>query len=228
METANHRLERTIEERKLPLSISHRIFPLPIIEKTLFFLRDLITNFEVTETSSDNVTVCITVVSTDASDDIEDLFYSRLINTAVSLMHEENNRDIKQDFIQTAMAVRMEPQQALKRHLVAQTRAASQSQANPVVYWDQYKGYHVGLGGGFDIFVEENANAFHLDLDRNIYSPTHVQSFVDKVVADNFECAIGMEQSRIIVTITFQKETTQRVMLKTLIDLQKSLRMLRE
>lgn len=224
METANHRLERMIEKRKLHLSISHKFFPLPVIEKTLFLLRDLITNFEVTETASDNIRVCITVVSTDASDDIEDLFYSRLISTAVSLMHEENSRDIKQYFIQTERMGMVEPQQALKRHLVAQTRAASQSQTNPVAYWDQYKGYHVGLEGGFDIFVEEDANTFHLDLDHRIYSVTHVQSVVDKVVARNFEYAISIKRSRIIVTITFEKETAQRVMLETLIDLQKSLR----
>ncbi len=226
MEATNQRLERTIKERKLHFSISHRIFPLPVIEKTLFLLRDLITNFEVTETSSDNVTVCITAVSTDASDDIEDLFYSRLVSTAVSLMHEENSRDIKQYFIQTEMMAMVEPQQVLKRRLAAQTRAVSQSQTNPVAYWDQYKGYHIGLGGGFDIFVEEGVNTFHLDLDHQIYSLTHVQSVIDKVVADSFECAISMKRSRIIVTITFQKETTQRVMLKALIDFQKSLRIL--
>lgn len=229
MEVANHRLERAIEGRKLHLSISHKIFPLPVIEKTLFLLRDLITNFEVTETASDNIRVYIAVVSTDASDDIEDLFYSRLISTAVSLRHEENSRDIKQYFIQTAIAAMMEPQQALKRHLVAQTRAASQSQqTNSVVYWGQYKGYKVELGGSFDLFVEKDANTFHLALDRSIYSLTHVQSVVDKVVADSFQCAISIEQPSIIVTITFQKETAQRVMLKTLIDLQKSLRILEQ
>ena len=228
MEVANHRLERAIEGQKLHLSISHKIFPLPVIEKTLFLLRDLITNFEVTETASDNIRVCIAVVSTDASDDIEDLFYSRLISTAVSLMHEENSRDIKQYFIQTAIAAMMEPQQALKRHLVAQTRAASQSQTNPVAYWEQYKGYRVELGNGFDIFVEEDANTFHLDLDHKIYSLAHVQLVIDKVAAHNFECTISMKRLRVIVTITFQKETTQRVMLKTLIDLQKSLRILEQ
>ncbi len=122
----------------------------------------------------------------------------------------------------------VEPQQALKRHLVVQTRAASQSQTPPVSHWDQYKGYRVGLGGGFGIFVEEGVNTFHLDLDHRIYSLTRVQSVVDKVVAHNFECAISIERSRIVVTITFQKETTQRVMLKTLIDLQKSLRILEQ
>lgn len=224
MEAINYMSEPTIEEKQLQLSISHKIFPLPVIEKTFFLLRDLITNFEVTETSSDNVRVCITVVSTDASDEIADLFYNRLISTAVSLMHEEKSADIRQFFIQTAMAAMMESQQALKGHLVAQGREASQSQTNPISHWDQYKGYRVELGDGFDMFVEEDANTFHLDLDHRIYSLTHVQSVVDKIVAHNFECAISMKRSRIIVTITFQKETTQRVMLKTLIDLQKSLR----
>ncbi len=224
MEAVDHMSESTLGEKQLQLDISHKIFPLPVIERTLFLLRDSVTSFEVTDASSDNIRICIAVVSTDASDDIEDLFYSRLISTAVSLRHEENSRDIKQYFIQTAIAAMMEPQQALKRHLVVQTRAASQSQTNPVAYWGQYKGYRVELGDGFNIFMEEDENTFHLDLDHNIYSPTHVWSVVDKVVADNFECAISMEQSRIIVRIAFQKETTQRVMLKTLIDFQKSLR----
>ena len=218
-------LEQTIEEQQLQLNVTHKIFPMRVIEQALFLLRDLITSFEIIHTSSDNIRICITV-STDASGDIGDLFYSRLISTAVSLMHEENNREIKRYFIQTAMVAMIEPQQALKRHLVAQTREKNQLQTNQAVYWDQYKGYRVELGGDFNMFVEENADTFHLDLDHSIYSLTHVQSVIDKMVADGFQCAVSMEKSRIIVAITFHKEVAQRVILKTLVDLQKALRIL--
>ena len=228
MEAANQMLEPTIQKQRLELSISHKIFSLPVIEKTLFLLRGLITDFEVTDTSSDNIRICITIVSTGAAHDIEDLFYNRLVSTAVSLMHEENNRDIKQYFVQTAMTAMIEPQRDLKRHLVAQAREDSRSQTNRVIYWDQYKGYCVELGGGVDIFVEEDANVFHFDLDRSIYSPTHTQSVVDKVVDHSVQCAIRVEGSRIIVTITFQERTTESIMLKTLLDLQKALRVLRQ
>ena len=219
-------LGQTSEEHQLQLSISRKIFPLIVVEKTLFLLRDLVTSIEVTDDSLENIEICVGV-ATDAPQDIEDIFYKRLISTAVSLMHDANNRDAKQYFIQTAAAAMIEPQQALKRHLIAQTREDSQSQTNQDVYWEQYKGYRIELGDDFDIFVEEDANTFHLDLDYSIYSSTRVQSVVDKMVADGFQCAIRTERSRIIVAITFQKEMAQRVIFKTLVDLQKVFRTLK-
>lgn len=217
-------LEQPIEEQQLELSISHKIFPLPVIEKVLFLLRHLIESFEVTNTSADNIKIRIATVSRDTVADIEDLFYSRLISTVVSLRYGENNRDIKQCFLQTAGAVMIEPQQVLKRRLVAWTRETSQSQTNRVVYWNEYKGYRVELGGGLDLFVEEEANIFHLDLDDSLYSASDVQRVVEKVITDSFRCAIRTETSRIIISVTFQEGTAQPVMLKALLDLHKNLR----
>ena len=216
-------LGQTSEEYRLQLSISHKIFPLIVIEKTLFFLRDLVTSIKVTDDSLENIEICISVAP-DAPQDIEDIFYKRLISTAVSLRHDENNKETKQYFIQTAAVAMIEPQQALKRHLIAQTREDSQSQTNQDVYWEEYKGYRIELGDDLDIFVEEDTNTFHLALDYSIYSSTRVQSVVDKMVADGFQCAIRTGRSRIIVAITFQKEMAQDVIFKTLVDLQKAFR----
>ena len=224
MGKANHMSKQISEAAQLQLSITHKIFPPHVIERTLFFLRDLITGFEVTDTSSDNLRICICRVSTDVPQDIEDIFYSRLISTAVSLIHDESSKDIKQDFIRTAMIATTEPQQVLKRHLMSQKRTRGQFPENRATYWDGYRGYRVELGGGFDIFMEEHTGTFHLDLDDNLYSLTHIQPIFEKMDSDGFEYTIHIETSRIIVSVTFQEGITQPVMLKTLLDLHRNLR----
>lgn len=218
----------TFEEHQLQLSIAHKIFPLTVIERTLFLLRDWVTSVEVTDNSDEYIGICIRLAP-DAPQAMEDLFHSRLINTAVSLIHDESSREIKQHFIQTATAATTEPQRTLKRHLVAQAREGNQTPENRGTYWQNYNGYRVELGGGLDIFVEEHANTFHLDLDDSVYSVPQIQPVVDKMEgSEGFLCTLRKEKSRIIVSITFQKGMIQRVMLETLLDLHKTLRTLRQ
>ena len=217
-------LKQISEKYEIQLSIAHKVFPLPVIERTLFLLRDQITGVEVTDNTSEKIQICISVVPTDALQDMEDTFYSKLISTAVFLTHEENSREIKQDFIQTAMRATTEPQYTLKGHLILLRQKRIQFSESRSAYWDQYSGYRVELGGGFDIFAEEDVNTFHLDLDDSFYSLTHVQLVVEKMDADSFRCTIGTENSRIIVSLTFQNGVPQGVMLKTLLDLHKHLR----
>ncbi|MDE0019640.1 MAG: hypothetical protein OXU51_25900 [Candidatus Poribacteria bacterium] len=224
MDTGINMLKQSSEERLLQLNIAHKIFPLPVVEKTLFLLRDWITSIEVTDASPGYFEICIRLVP-GAPQDMEDIFYTKLICTAVSLTHDKNHKKIKQYFSQTAAIAMTESQQILKRHLISQAREGDQFPENRATYWQSYKGYRVELGGGFDIFVEEHANTFHLDLDKSIYSVAHVQSVIDKIENSNdFRCIHRAEKSRNIISIIFQRDISQPVIFKTLLDFHKSLR----
>lgn len=217
--------EQPAREHELHVSVAKHIFPERSIERTLHLLRDVITHVEVTQTSPQNIHMRLTC-RTDAMAAMEDLFYGRLISTAVSLKHDEVCGEIKHLFMQTAMAATTEPQQTLKKHLMSLAPIDCPFPENRAAYWDGYSGYHAELGGGLDIFVQEHANTFHLDVDDSVYSAAHIQHVVDNISTDEFHCTRRTEKSRIIVSVAFQKDASQRDMFKTLLHLQKTLRTL--
>ena len=90
------------DTKQVKIDVDTRIFSSPIIERTLSMLSDQIEEAEFVEHDSPLLTICMSFFSDMGEQEIEDLFYAKLICASVMLFTFEKTTNIRELFYQTA------------------------------------------------------------------------------------------------------------------------------
>lgn len=90
------------DTKKIKIDVDTRIFPPPIIERTLSMLSDQVEEAEFEEHDSPRLTIHLSFFSDMGEGEIEDLFYAKLICASVMLLTFEKTTNIRELFYQTA------------------------------------------------------------------------------------------------------------------------------
>ena len=88
--------------KKVEIDVDARIFPLPVIERTVSMLIDQIESIEAEEHDSSQLTIHLSFFSNTSEQEIEDLFYSKLICAKVMLLTFEKTKNLRRLFQSTA------------------------------------------------------------------------------------------------------------------------------
>ena len=90
------------DTKRVKIDVDTRIFSPPIIERTLSMLSDQVEEAEFEEHNPPLLTVHLSFFSDMGEQEIEDLFYAKLICASVMLLTFEKTTNIRELFYQTA------------------------------------------------------------------------------------------------------------------------------
>lgn len=88
--------------KRVEINVDTRIFSLPVIERTVSMLSDQIESIEAEEHDSHQLTIRLYFFSDMPEQEIEDLFYSKLICAKVMLLTFEKTKNLRKLFQNTA------------------------------------------------------------------------------------------------------------------------------
>ncbi|MDE0688818.1 MAG: hypothetical protein OXI61_11675 [Candidatus Poribacteria bacterium] len=88
--------------KQVEIDVDTRIFPLPVIERTVSMLIDQIESIEAEEHDSSQLTIHLSFFSNTSEQEIEDLFYSKLICAKVMILTFEKTKNLRRLFQSTA------------------------------------------------------------------------------------------------------------------------------
>ena len=104
------------DTKRVKIDVDTRIFDLPVIERTLSMLSDQVEGAEFEEHDSSRLTVHLSFFSDMGEQEIEDLFYAKLICASVMLFTFERTTNIRELFYQTAQFATTDVQNQLNRY----------------------------------------------------------------------------------------------------------------
>ena len=113
------------DTKQVQIDVDTRIFPLPVIERTVSMLSDQIEEIEAEEHSSSQLTINFRFFSDIQEEEIEDLFYSKLICAKVMSLTFEKTKNIRELFQRTAQFVTTEVQNQLHTYRKMGSSASS-------------------------------------------------------------------------------------------------------
>ena len=116
------------DTKRVQIDVDTRIFSPPIIERTLSMLSDQIEETEFEEHNPPRLTIHLSFFSDMGEQEIEDLFYAKLICASVMLFTFEKTTNIRELFYQTAQFATTDVQNQLNdyRRMIANQETISE------------------------------------------------------------------------------------------------------
>ena len=116
------------DTKRVKIDVDTRIFDLPVIERTLSMLSDQVEEAEFDEHNPPLLTVHLSFFSDMGEQEIEDLFYAKLICASVMLLTFEKTTNIRELFYQTAQFATTDVQNQLNdyRRMIANQETISE------------------------------------------------------------------------------------------------------
>ncbi len=111
--------------KQVEIDVDTQVFGVPAIERTLSMLSDQIEAIEVQEQSGSEITIQLDFFSDLDEQEIEDLFYSKLICAKVMLLTFEKTKDIRQLFQSTAKFATTSVQEQISAYREESSNASS-------------------------------------------------------------------------------------------------------
>ena len=113
------------EVKQVDIDVDTRIFPMPVIERTVSMLSDQIEAIEAEEYDSFRFKIHLRFFSDMPEQEIVDLFYSKLICAKIMLLTFEKTKNLRQLFQRTAQFATTPVQEEIRAHRKASASTSS-------------------------------------------------------------------------------------------------------